>query len=83
MIRAYGQNIATVSAISADEITRYFRIPCRRIDIISGILGNVYCAPLWNLHEKLCLEAGGYFLVVSSLASNKLFFGRALLRPAL
>ena len=29
------------------------------------------------------MEAGGYFLVVDSLASNKLFFGRALLRPAL
>ena len=47
MIRAYGQNIATVSAISADEITRQHGIRWRRMGIISENPGERILRTLW------------------------------------
>jgi glycosyltransferase involved in cell wall biosynthesis len=79
MIRTYGrraQSIATVSAFSADEITRYFGIPRHRIDIIPESGEHILrMPPDYSLHEKFSLEPDGYFLAVSSLASNKNFSG--------
>ena len=77
MIRAYGfraRKFATVSEFSAGEIARYFNIPRKKIEVIpeSGehILRPV---PDYSMHEKFGLEQDGYFLAVSSLASNKKF----------
>jgi glycosyltransferase involved in cell wall biosynthesis len=79
MIRAYGQRarkIATVSHFSANEIVKHFGIKASKIEIIpeSGehILRNV---PDYSLHTKFGLEQDGYFLAVSSHASNKNFDG--------
>ncbi len=79
MVRVYGyraQTIATVSTFSADEIVKRFGIKAEKIEIISESGEHILReTPDFSLHEKYSLDNDGYFLAVSSLASNKNFSG--------
>ncbi len=79
MIRAYGhraRKLATISRFSADEIMTYFGIDASRIELIPESGEHILrTAPDYSLHAKFGLEQDGYFLAVSSHASNKNFKG--------
>jgi glycosyltransferase involved in cell wall biosynthesis len=79
MIRTYGhraRKIGTVSKFSADDIVKRFGIRRDKIEIIPESGEHILREqPDYSLHEKFGLEADGYFLAVSSLASNKNFSG--------
>lgn len=79
MIRTYGrraEKIGTVSTFSADEIAKHFGIRRDKIEIIPESGEHILREqPDYCLHEKFGLETDGYFLAVSSRASNKNFAG--------
>ena len=77
MIRGYirtGARLATVSRFSADEISRHFGVPLKKITVIpeSGEhFRDVPADP--GILEKHGLEPDRYFLAASSAAPNKNF----------
>ena len=77
MIRCYAaraRRIATVSKFSAEQITKYFGIDSKKIDIIPESGEHILrTAPDHGIHAKFGLEEDGYFMAVSSRAPHKNF----------